>query len=358
MTKNNNEEKMSHIILYPSDKNGCGFYRTFFPFRYLSTKYQKTYNVSEMTAFNFDFNYIRITDHIRFQRQVTIAQTKIISFIKEHIKKFNFYTKISYDLDDLVHEILPSNVPAYQFYTPIRKNNLIYILKEICDFVTYSTAFLKDYYESKFGIKNGYIIKNFLPKYLWGLCGKREKRFKDPDKKPRILWSGSSSHIGRGGDLEFLFPLIKKTKDEFKWVFFGPVPSEVADIVEKHEWVSVYEYPQKLDSIDADIAIAPIADNIFNMAKSDLKILEYSAVNLPVIASSIGNGKGPYDLYPTKIKLVENKIDDWYCAIKEMLSSETVYQNCLNAGRQELENRWLESEKNIGIYKDLFKSQT
>ncbi|MCS7316935.1 MAG: hypothetical protein NZZ41_01245 [Candidatus Dojkabacteria bacterium] len=351
MNMQKNKNKPSKIILYPADKHGCGFYRTFYPFRYLAVC-DENYEVSELFAFNFDINFIKISDHIRFQRQVTISQTKIISFYKENIKKFGFPTKLSYDLDDLVHEIMPHNTMAYKFYTQTRKNNLIEIFR-ICDFVTFSTKFLKDYYEEKFNIKNSYVVPNFLPHYVWKNLGKRDKRKKE--NRPRILWAGSSSHIGKGGDLEFLIPLIEKTLNEFHWIFFGTAPPELEGKVEKHKWRNVIEYPNALDEIDADIAIAPIADSLFNLAKSDLKILEYSALGFPVICSSIGNKKGPYDLVPGLLTL-ENKIDLWYSAIKELWNNEESYQKYLQAGKAELAKRWLESSENIGIYKELYKS--
>lgn len=337
------------VILFPSDKNGCGFYRTFVPFNYLVSKYE--YDCPSLFSFIFDLNYITRAKWLRFQRQVTDAQKRVIFEYKKVIKKSKSNCKIAYELDDLVHGIEPSNILAYQFYTDRRKSNLIDIFKA-CDTVTFSTEFLAQYYEEKFEIGNSKVIPNFLPKFLWGNCGKRDKYGKG--KKPRILWAGSASHVGRGGDLEFLIPLIKKTKKEFEWVFFGVIPPALnKKDYEFHDWTDFFSYPQALDALDVDFGICPVKDNVFNYGKSDLKLLEYSALNLPGIFSSIGEGMGPYDMIEG-INAVENDVDTWYQAIKEMSTDESLRNSYLEAGKTELNKRWLEDEENIKIYLDTY----
>ena len=43
-----------------------------------------------------------------------------------------------------------------------------------------------------------------------------------------------------------------------------------------------------LAGISADVAIAPLDANDFNLSKSNLKLLEYGACGYPVIASAVG----------------------------------------------------------------------
>ncbi len=345
------KQEAKSIILYPSDKNGCGFYRTFFPFRYLAVKYPE-YHISEFYAYHFDLNYIRRASYIRFQRQVTDKQMKLMLQYKYQINKCGSKAKLVYELDDLVHGIAPNNILAYQFYTPSRKNNLINIFK-MMDTVTFSTNFLKDYYEKNHQITNSIIVPNFLPKHLWGQCGTRDKSKKDARGRPRVLWAGSASHLGKGGDMEFLLPMIKKSLNDIQWVFFGVQPPELRGMVEFHEWSNSFDYAQALDSIDADIALAPIYDNEFNLGKSDLKILEYSALGLPTIASTIGNKTGPYDLI-SGLKTLPNNADDWYTAIMELFKNQDEQKKLLESGRVELSKRWLENESNIGLYRKIY----
>jgi hypothetical protein len=336
------------IINFPSDKNGCGYHRTYIPFNYLNSKYN--YNVTNLGEFLFDLNYISKSNYIRFQRQVTEAQKKVIFEYKKILARTQSKCKLVYELDDIIHEIQPSNIVAYQFYTETKRNNLLYILKTV-DTVTFSTHFLKDYYKDKYGIENSVVIPNFLPKFLYADKGLRNKYQKG--KKPRILWAGSASHIGKGGDLEFLIPLIKKTKDEFEWIFLGTIPPELHGVCQLVPWSDFYSYPHALDQIDADMAISPVADNTFNYGKSDLKLLEYSAVGLPAVYSSIGSAIGPYDMIDG-ICAVQNREDLWYSAIKEMATDSTKWDKFMKAGRTELNKRWLEDEQNIGMYRKVF----
>jgi uncharacterized membrane protein YciS (DUF1049 family) len=331
------------LTLFPSDRNGCGFYRTIIPFNYLVSKYD--YDCSTLFSFNFDLNFIARSKYIRFQRQVTDAQKKVIAEYKKVIKQVGSESKLVYECDDSVHLITPDNIIAYQFYTQKRKENYIDILR-MCDIVTFSTQFLKDFHKEKFGIES-VVIPNYLPKFLWQDKGKRDKRNKG--KKPRILVSGSSSHAGKGGDWSAVEPLIEKTKKEFEWVFLGVIPPHMKGHYEFHEWADFYSYPGALDAIDADLAVVPIADKEFNLAKSDLKLLEYTACGLPSVFSSIGEGMGPYDLIPG-VCAVKNNTDDWYNAIKKVASDNVYRDSVLNAQKQELSKRWLEDPANIEKY--------
>ena len=345
------EKARKSIISFPSDRNGCGFYRTIIPFNYLISKHE--YDCSELFTFNFDLNFITRASTIRFQRQVTDAQVHVMREYKKVITNTpNSNANIVYEIDDLVHEIEMSNIVAYQFYTPTRRNNMIEAMR-LSDKVTVSTEFLKQYYEDKFDVQNIHVIPNYLPKFLWQDKGKRDKSGKG--KKPRILWAGSASHVGRGGDLEFLLPLIKKTKKEFQWVFFGVIPPELKGKPEYefHEWADFWSYPHALDQIDADVALCPIKDTVFNYGKSDLKILEYTALNIPFIASSIGNGLGPYDLVDG-INIVENDADSWYNAIKQLATDGPTRDKYMKAAQAELTKRWLEDEDNIQKYLDVY----
>ena len=143
------EQKL--VINYPSDKNGCGFYRTIIPFSYLSCV--ENYQSPFLYAFNFDLSLLQRADWVRFQRQVTQSQKQIMLEYKKIIQKNEFKTKIAYEIDDHVHAIEPQNVLAFQFYTDRRKSNLVEIMK-MCDVTTVSTDYLKRYYKEQHDVNN------------------------------------------------------------------------------------------------------------------------------------------------------------------------------------------------------------
>lgn len=348
MFKGRQKEPSRTIISFPSDRAGCGFYRTIIPFNYLVS--EKEYDCPFLYNFNFDINFLARADWLRFQRNSTASHKAIIAEYRRMLAKATSKCKIAYELDDLLHEVEPYNILAYQYYTEARKKNAIELMK-MSDMVTFSTQFLQDYYEDRHGITNSTVIPNYLPRYLWGHCGKRDKYRKSKEGKLRILWSGSASHIAKGGDFDFLIPLIEKTIDEFEWVFLGVCPPTLLGKVEFADWQDFYAFPNALDAIDADVFIAPIKDTIFNYGKSDLKLLEASAIGLPCLCSATKDGIGPYDLVPNALT-VENKVDSWYDVLKQLEKDETMWQAALDAGRAELANRWLED--NTKLYVDTF----
>ena len=349
------------IINFPSDRNGCGYYRTIIPLGYLSAKLE--WDVTFMYQFAFDLNLIRSSNWIRFQRQCTENQLVVAREYKKAITQTQSPAKMMYELDDLVHGIEPHNILAYQFYTPVRRQNVVEIMK-LSDIVTFSTKFLKDYYEQNFGISQSRLIPNLLPKYLWNPTfeDKRPKK-----NKPVVLYTGSASHFGPGGDMEPYISMIEATMDEFEWLFVGVIPPKFStpqnqfelaapykDKIKFLQWVNFWEYPQLLQSVRADVAIAPIADTVFNLAKSDLKYKEYSAMNIPAICTSIGKGRGPYDLAKCKNLVPSNDPDAMYQAIKDLYSNESKRAETLATQQAYVNNWWLEDPKNIELYNTVY----
>ena len=329
-----------NIITFPSDKNACGHYRNMIPMTYLSAK--EKWNVTFLYQFVYDLNLIKKTKAIMFQRQCTENQFDCILEYKNCILKIpEVNTKIVYELDDLVHAIEMYNSLAYQFYTPTKKNNVVNIMK-MADRVTFSTNYLKNFYQQQFGINHSVVVPNYLPKFLWNPDFTKDKR--THSKKPTIIWAGSASHIGKGGDLEFLFPMIKATLDEFHWKFIGVVPEDLKGKVELVPWSDFMTYAHNMQNIKADIALAPIKDSVFNRGKSDLKYLEYAAMNIPCICSNLKSG--PYDGTNCQ-NLIENCPDSWYNCIKELLDNPNKYQSTLKAQQDYVSKRWLEDNWQI-----------
>ncbi|MEZ0582683.1 glycosyltransferase [Erwinia sp. STN24] len=129
-------------------------------------------------------------------------------------------------------------------------------------------------------------------------------------KKPRVGWAGGSSHTG---DLEILLPFMKELENEVEWVFMGMKPQNVK--CEFHYGVPFEFYPEKLATLNLDLALVPLEMNFFNECKSNLRLLELGACGVPVICTDIE----PYrcDLPVTR---VTNRYKDWMNAIREHLA--------------------------------------
>lgn len=208
-----------------------------------------------------------------------------------------------YALDDLLTDMAESN--------HLRKNvpsncraRLKYAL-ERCDRMVVSTDFLANAYRHL--ISDIRVVPNRLEQELW-LPLHSQKR---TTAKPRIGWAGGTTHQG---DLALLKGIIEKTRHEADWVFFGMCPQELRPLLtEYHAFTAFSDYPARLAALNLDIAVAPLAKIPFNQGKSNLRLLEYGALGIPVVCTDID----PYRNSPACC--VENTEEAWTGAIRERI---------------------------------------
>jgi glycosyltransferase involved in cell wall biosynthesis len=139
------------------------------------------------------------------------------------------------------------------------------------------------------------------------------------ENRIRIGWAGSHAHYN---DLKVLEKVVKHTTQKYKnveFMFFGGMPDylkESSQVKFFNRWYSIDDYPAALAKLGFDIGLAPLRDNLFNRAKSNLRWLEYSALKIPTIASPRSPFKGI-----TNIKLAE-EVDDWIANIENLVENE------------------------------------
>jgi len=107
--------------------------------------------------------------------------------------------------------------------------------------------------------------------------------------------------------------VTKVFKDDYK--FWDSVN------IEHQPWCDIEDYPSMLNESKLDIMLMPRKDNYFNRCKSNLKFLEASMLEIPVIAQSFDNA--PYE----EIKHMENGIlirdnKDWMKMINWMIDGK------------------------------------
>lgn len=184
-------------------------------------------------------------------------------------------------------------------------------MAERCDGVIVSTPPLKAMLD-ELGVRDRdvYVIPNALGRNRWGAI-RPPRRARS---KPRVGWIGALQHRG---DLEFLIPVIRATHDKVDWIFMGMVLPEIQRYVrEFHRWVSYDRYPMAIADLDLDLAVAPLAYNIFNECKSNLRLLEYGASGYPVICTDIT----PYRENTPPVTRLDNQADLWIDAIRTAVS--------------------------------------
>jgi GT2 family glycosyltransferase len=210
---------------------------------------------------------------------------------------------IVYALDDLINDMDKTN-PFRKHIPPNARSRLKYALSR-CDRLVVSTDFLAESY--RHFIPDIRVVPNRLEKDTWGQLN----GLKRTGTKPRIGWAGGSTHQG---DLILLKEVIEQTREEADWIFFGMCPDEIRPLVaEFHDLVPFTEYPKYLASLNLDIAVAPLAQSPFNQGKSNLRLLEYGCLGVPVVCTDID----PYRNSPAC--RVANTPSAWITALRERI---------------------------------------
>ena len=151
--------------------------------------------------------------------------------------------------------------------------------------------------------------------------------------------------------------LLKKYKTKLKITFLGYFPMAFqkvlrsktggATFVVSDNWksqvtfvpgASVAEYPHLISCIKANIAIAPLIDCVFNEAKSEVKVLEYWARGLPVVATKIAPYKRAITQNETGL-LAEDRLQ-WEVFLSRLIESPCERNRLGAAGRAEVEAKY------------------
>jgi glycosyltransferase involved in cell wall biosynthesis len=99
----------------------------------------------------------------------------------------------------------------------------------------------------------------------------------------------------------------------------------------------------------ATIAIAPLRDDSFNAAKSDIKTLDYALARIPAIYSDVGPYADAVSHEQTGL-LCKNNSPSWSEAIVTLLNNEglrekireAAFERARGRGLSAMENRWRE----------------
>jgi len=307
----------------------------------------------------FDPRWYVGTSAIRVQRQATSNQRKFYEFLKDLGQKMNF--RLIFEIDDIMfHE----DIPEYNKFKPAFKNPEIrdnaLAMMQMSDEITVTCDFMKEYYIEKTGNKNVTVIPNYPPKWWIGNFYNEKRISTNYDlykKKPRILYAGSGAHfdvenrVNQDDDFRHVLDVIIKTKDKYQWVFLGAFPLALRPYVmsgqfEYHPWAMLYNYPEKIHSLNCNMMVAPLQNNNFNKAKSDLKYIEASSFGLPIACQDMIT----YQDAPFKFKTGDEMVDQ----IDDILSSKNRYMTICQRARKFAESRWLENDDNINKYVELY----
>lgn len=164
------------------------------------------------------------------------------------------------------------------------------------DGVTVPSEALARFYRDEIGCRDVYVFPNsVMPQdYPTIRLAPRE----NPDEV-RILWQGGASHMIDWFPLRDAIREIAQRYPQTKFIIWGTKFPWIHDnIPEKQlelmEWMPYEAYKTRRVTIDADINLCPLADNIFNQGKSAIKWYESTMPYVP--EATLAANVPPYSL--------------------------------------------------------------
>lgn len=349
------EASLPRSLNYYADYSGCGHWRMIWPENLLNASGKSIIHGSSVMV--LDERYYGGIDTIRIQRQATESQLKFMQWMRGLADKHNF--KLVYEIDDICfREDIPDyNKFKFAFDKESIKNAVIEMMN-LTDEMTVTCDFMKQYYQDKAGHKNITVIPNYMPKFWIGNhydSRKIEQNFRQNVSKPRILYAGSGAHfdvenkVGQQDDFAHVLEVISKTVDKYQWVFMGAFPMSLRPLiqsgkVEFHPWASLYSYPDQLAKLKINALVAPLQDNIFNRAKSNLKYIEACAFGIPIVCQDMCTYKDAIHKFKTGDEMLDQ--------LATILKGSGSYMKNSQRHRKVAETLWLEDH--IGEYQELY----
>lgn len=351
------ELSLPRVVNYLADYSGCGHWRVIWPEQLLNASGAMVSQSN--TCMVFDPRWYEGVKAIKIQRQATSDQKRFIEHLKTFQKQYGF--KLIYEVDDVVfkEDIPDYNKFKFAFDSDEIRQNCIDIINMV-DEVTVTCDYMRDLYREKTGKQEITVIPNFPPYFWMGYLFNHSKICNSLDKnyrKPRILYTGSGAHYdvdnktGGKDDFEHVIQVIIDTRHKYQWVFMGAFPPPLLPYVrsgeiEFHQWQTLYDYPKKINSLDINLMIAPLQDNPFNKAKSDIKFIEACLFGIPVICQDMVTYKDALLKFKTGEELKD--------LIASTLKNKPKYRKMSAEMRVIGESRLLERPENIGCISEAY----
>ena len=331
------EKKINICLLVPGGKEkgeSSTYIRLINPLTTSRMKKKVTINVFTK---EFDYKNIRDYDVCIVQRYAVENHQKAIDII-DLLKSQSI--PLIVDVDDAfgdtkrhIHSEYIQNI-----------STILNLFMDNANMIWFSTKELSEFYKKESSILQ-YIIPNALDPKQWD----REVKEKKKNKKIKFLYMGTSTHDDDFYGLLYpaLTKLNKKYPNKFTVDIIGAIKKEPYD-----KWITIVNVPAKVAKSflnykeflcwfkgfkEYDIGLSPLVDDDFNRCKTDIKFLDYLAINtLPVLSNVTAYNDPSIDRFALK---VDN--DKWFESLEELLLNPAII-----------------NEKKIGVEEYLWKERS
>lgn len=311
-----------------------------------------------------EFEFVQSPELIRDEYIIKHAVAVIIdrAYTEEHAATVRHYAqyrrkyglRVFLDYDDVLWDIngeslIPDYNPAH--IDAVKAGETIAKVADRVDGVFVTCPWLAGCWKARFGTV-ATVVPNFLPKHLYG---QRRRRIGDAIGKPVVLYGGSPFHFRDGMAGDFAGPWIPWLTEAVKdggielhmfrpeaWMF-----KDVADRIVWHDPVHSIMWPMTVRDIAPDIYIAPLQDNAFNRAKSDLKYSEACAIGAAFVGSW-WKESCPYadqhELGRVTPRMTAEKLREKV----EALRNPEAFNAVMEHQERHADGMWLEDRRNLG----------
>jgi glycosyltransferase involved in cell wall biosynthesis len=316
------------IYAYPADEFGCGHYRVIWPAQEAERRGMDVTIVlpNERTQLGARIGrngelteviYPQDADLIVMQRPTHKFLAQAVPLLRQR------GVSVVVDMDDDLRTIHPAN-PAWAMLHPRERSPHTWQnAAEACrvaSLVTVSTNALVERYGQHGRV---HVLRNSIPESFLDV------QHEDSDI---IGWGGSvHSHPNDLQEMGSSIAAIVRGGGRFAVVGSGDDVARILGLDDQPDSTGIidfYDWPNRLTELG--IAVAPLADTIFNRAKSWLKPMEYSAVGIPWVASDRVEYRRLHEL---GCGLVVKKARDWESTLRRLVGNPSMRSDLAAAGR-------------------------
>lgn len=321
------------VYAYPADLTGCGHYRLIWPADVLRSRGHSVVVRSPDKRHELrgavqddrlvDVAFPRDADVIVLQRVTHRHLVDAVRLLRER-----YGVAVVIDVDDDLSNIHPSN-PAFTAMHPRHGTMPDHSWRHTlaaCDNATLvqvsTPALLRRY--ARHG--RGVVVRNHVP-----------RSYLDVPHDPALATVGWGGAIhSHPDDLQVMGPLAARLEREgTSFQLVGPLQNarEVLGLAADPPATGAVDMAGWAGALAAHlgVGVAPLADTVFNHAKSWLKMLEYAAVGIPCVASP----RSEYGrLHRLGVGLLAERPRDWYRQVTRLVWDAGLRAELSAAGRE------------------------
>lgn len=249
------------ILGLTADRNGCGYYRMHLPLGYLA---HQGHDVALCDTWVESPDY----DIVVAQRIGVRGEVRRWRELGEHCGRV-------YELDDDLFNVHPTNQRAYPALSDPQRRRDMARCVALSELVTVSTEPLAEVVGQ--WNPDVAVLPNHIDAALLEVHRPRRERV-------TVGWAGGDSHIL---DLRVVAGQLRRFLDRHPDVDMHFVGTDYSRLLRRQCRYTPFRSPvwTYYQGIDFDIGLAPLAGNVFNRSKSHIRVLEYAALGIPVVAS-------------------------------------------------------------------------